>query len=42
MVEEGKQEFQKETQKNKFTMELEYQTLIQNKENELRQTYATN
>jgi len=31
-----------ETQNYKFELELKYQTLIQNKETEIRQTLATN
>ena len=40
--EEFKQEFSKETQKNKFALELEYQTKLQNRENQLRQQFNTN
>eukprot|EP00353_Schmidingerella_taraikaensis_P019523 CAMPEP_0185606016 /NCGR_PEP_ID=MMETSP0436-20130131/4469_1 /TAXON_ID=626734 ORGANISM="Favella taraikaensis, Strain Fe Narragansett Bay" /NCGR_SAMPLE_ID=MMETSP0436 /ASSEMBLY_ACC=CAM_ASM_000390 /LENGTH=77 /DNA_ID=CAMNT_0028237429 /DNA_START=359 /DNA_END=592 /DNA_ORIENTATION=+ len=42
MVEEVKQEMKQETQNYKFELELKYQTLIQNKESEMRQTMATN
>ena len=42
MVNEVRQEMKQETQNYKFELELKYQTQMQNKENEMRQTMATN